>query len=100
MQVQIVAFPWYRQADFQRLRALFTDSHLLHETYDEWLQAAGVLQQRMEQQGLRVIRVDLDPDAFQGWCQQHGRSADAKARMDFASSLMQASFSKSGTSKH
>jgi hypothetical protein len=40
--IGVVEMPWYRKADYARLRASFADGARLHETYAEWSAAAFI----------------------------------------------------------
>lgn len=40
MRISVVGMPWYRKADYARLRASFADGARLHQTYAEWCAAA------------------------------------------------------------
>ncbi|WP_431113018.1 hypothetical protein [Variovorax paradoxus] len=84
MQVQIAGFPWFTRESFPVLRAMFEDGHVLHRTYDEWFAAAERNCKAFEAKGVRVIRVDLDPDQFSKWCKAQGLKLNAEGRMGYA----------------
>jgi hypothetical protein len=84
MKIGVVGVPWYRKADYVRLRALFADSARLHGTYAGWLAAARTTEAHLVGQGHRVIRVEIEPEAFVAWCSAHDVVPDAKARMRYA----------------
>jgi len=38
-----VGIPWYRSEDWDKLRSIFEDTHVLPDTYSQWLsQAQGI----------------------------------------------------------
>jgi hypothetical protein len=84
MKISVVGVPWYRKGDYVRLRALFADGARLHETYAGWLAAARTTEAHLVGQGHRVIRVEIEPEAFVASCSAHDVVPDAKARMRYA----------------
>lgn len=94
MDVQIVGIPWYKKDNFKKLRRLFDDGHKLHDTHREWLAAADQLRERLEAQGVRVVRVDIDPHEFASWCQAEGCKLDADARNRYASMIAYRTFAQ------
>jgi hypothetical protein len=85
MQVSAVGMAWYKAENFVRLVAMFEDGDKLHRTYAEWLKAAEANYKRLCSQGVRVVKVDIDPDQFPKWCKTEGLKLNADARNKFAS---------------
>ena len=85
MTVQAIGFPWYREDEFARLRAMFADGDKLHPTYAEWRRAAEVGEADLRARGARVVRAEIRPDAFSAWCAERGFTMDSRARSEFAS---------------
>lgn len=85
MQPQIAGMAWFKPENFVKLRAMFEDGNKLHRTYPEWLKAALTGQKQLESRGIRVIRVDIDPDDFPKWCKSKGLNLNANARTQYAS---------------
>lgn len=83
-QVQAIGMVWYREADYERLMSLFTDSHKLHRTFLQWQDGAEQGRKRYVRQGYIVVKAYIDPDTFPAWCTAHGCGLDAQGRMDFA----------------
>ena len=51
MQVKSVGVPWYRQEDYDQLKAIFSDGSKLHATFDGWLASAQSLHDRLVAEG-------------------------------------------------
>jgi len=83
-QIQAVGMSWYKRENFERLRRVLEDGHVLHRTFDEWLRDAEIGRKRQEAKGVRVVCVDIDPDTFPGWCAANGKRVNAQGRMDYA----------------
>jgi hypothetical protein len=83
--ISAVGMAWYKPENFLRLRAMFEDGHKLHRTYREWLAAAEANEKALKIKGLRVLRVDIDPDQFPEWCKAEGLKLNADARNRYAS---------------
>lgn len=84
MRISVVGMPWYRKADYARLRAAFADGARLHETHAEWSAAARATEAHLAAQGHRVVRVEIDPEEFVAWCSTRDVAPDAEARMRYA----------------
>lgn len=84
MQVQVIGFAWYKEADYQRLKAMFIDGNKLPATFLQWQDQAEQVFKRYFRQGKVCIKAYIDPDTFPAWCAARGLNIDAKARMEFA----------------
>ena len=82
--IQAIGIPWYREADYQQLRALFADGHLLPATFENWQQKAEHLRKSQIQQGRIVVQAQIDPGTFPAWCAARGHNVDASGRVAFA----------------
>lgn len=87
-QVKYVGMPWYRRADYEKLLSIFSDNHVLPETFEKWLQKAEDGFDDFTRQGLIVEKVYIDPDTFPAWCRARGLNIDAKARVEFANDFV------------
>jgi len=83
-QVKATGIAWYKKENYERLKELFVDSHLLPDTLDEWLNKAQNLIDQLRITGRIVEKVDIDPDVFPEWCRGRGLDINARARADFA----------------
>jgi len=76
---------WYTQDTYLQCLAIFSDATDLHDTFDEWIVAAKRTENQLSQQGMKVIRVEIDPATFPAWCVKNGyRNIDTDARTHFA----------------
>lgn len=82
--IAVVGIAWYRRGDWDELRALFTDSHTLPKTFDDWERIARATEQQVQQSGKTVVRAEIRPRHFADWCRRTGRQPDSRARMDWA----------------
>ena len=87
-QVKYAAMSWYHRDDYEKLRSIFTDSHVLPKTFEKWLQLAEDGFKNFTRQGLVVEKVYIDPDTFPAWCNARGLNVDAKARVKFANDFV------------
>jgi hypothetical protein len=88
MKVEKTGIAWYRKEDYQRLLELFEDGQKLPATYEQWLQAANGLFERLKSQGVSVQRVYLYPNDFAAWCRSRGLNINADARMKYAAAFV------------
>ena len=83
MKVSIMGLAWYRPEDYSRLLQLFSDAKNLPATYEDWLKRAELGEQKFSKDGMRVVRVIVDPEEFTRWCESLGCDFDSKARIRF-----------------
>ena len=83
--IQALGIPWYELEDFDQIKAVMEDAHLLPRTYAEWRLAAEQAERKFRRQGHLVVRAPLRASEFVAWCQARGLHIDAKARTQFAS---------------
>ena len=83
-QPTLQAMVWYREEDWEALLKIFSDSHLLPQSYSEWLEKAEEMAKKVEESGDIVMKVFIDPQTFPLWCQSKGREPDKHARTELA----------------
>src|SRR5437867_1509082 len=83
MKAQITGLAWYRKEDYERVISISKDGHIFARRYEDWLAAAEQAQRRIEAQGMRVVRAEIDPNTFPAWCAANGVDVDAKGRTAF-----------------
>jgi hypothetical protein len=83
-QGQTIGIPWYRQDDYERLRAMFKDGWKLPDTFDDWLASAQAKQDELAWRGELVERAYIDPKTFPEWCRLHHQEMDEEGRMAYA----------------
>lgn len=77
---------WYTRENYPQCLALFDDANSLPATFDDWLAKAEKAEADLRRQGLRVVRVDIDPQTFPAWCKANGFSRlDTRARAQYGS---------------
>lgn len=89
-QPSVQAMVWYKKEDWDRLQEIFVDSHLLPKSYDDWLNRAEEMKEKVQNQGDAVIKVFIDPETFPEWCEKKGLQMDAEARSTLAIEVAQA----------
>ncbi|MDR5815823.1 hypothetical protein QCE62_19740 [Caballeronia sp. LZ033] len=80
----VIGLAWYREADYDRLKTVFTDGHALPATYVEWLKKAEKIRNARVSKGDVVVKAYIDPDRFSEWCHIHRKNVDASGRTHFA----------------
>ena len=79
-----VALPWYHREDWPALHAEFADRDVVSPCYDKWKSTAIAREAKWQQDGYKVHRIELRPDAFRLWCRNKRRAADYASRRAFA----------------
>lgn len=83
--IRATGMVWYEAQDFDRIKSIMEDGHVLHRTYAEWKAAAEMGEKRMRRDGVRVYRAIINPSAFTDWCNARGLKLNADSRNQFAS---------------
>lgn len=86
MTDNIVGMAWYKPENFKRVRAMYDDGYMLQTTYPDWLATAELGYLHNQSRGVKVVRVDIDPEEFPRWC------ADQKLRMNAVGRLVYIQF--------
>lgn len=81
---KVLVRPWVQESDWQRLRDLADDRHLLPATHAEFEHADAVAIAELERRGFIVDLITIDPDDWAQWCRTFGEQLDAKARDHYA----------------
>lgn len=84
LKPRIVAVPWFTPAGWSRLLELAADPANLPETFEQFEQLATARIAVLEERGMAVERVMVDPDALAKWCSDLGVPCDSAARSGFA----------------
>lgn len=93
-KTMVIGAAWYREDQWERLKAACVDRETIEDTYAEWLRIATARTAELRGQGLRIEPVDVDVERLVAWCAVHGRPVDAKARSAYAAELLQQQYSK------
>jgi hypothetical protein len=65
--------------------AIFDDADDLPDSFDNWLVLAEKTAKQVSNQGMMVIRAEIDPDTFPQWCADRGHAnIDSYARIAYA----------------
>jgi hypothetical protein len=83
-----VALPWYHREDWPALHAEFADRDAISPCYDTWKSSAIARETKWRQEGYKVHRIELRPDAFRLWCRGKNRSADYASRRAYADEML------------
>jgi hypothetical protein len=84
MEIKAVGIPWYRQQDFDRLKAMFSDGLKIGTSFGGWLDSAEKVYQKLTGEGHVVVKAYIDPEVFPKWCAAHGKELHAAGRTAYA----------------
>jgi len=77
---EMIGVYWYTREHYETMRTICIDEENFHATYDEWLEDAEKFCKQMENDGVKVVRTDLDPDRFLAFCKSKGMKPNASTR--------------------
>jgi hypothetical protein len=81
--IRVIGLAWFRKEDYPRLREIFEDAHEMHDTWEEWVESAKNVEERLKTEGFIVDRIHIHPDTFPEWCRKAGVRVIASARSRF-----------------
>jgi hypothetical protein len=81
----VVGIAWYYRGDYPRILRIMTDADDLPATYDAWIRSAEQVERQLKRNGLAVMHVIIEPDAFLDWCRSRGIAPNAQARSTYSS---------------
>lgn len=87
LPIRAMGIPWYTLENFDRVKTVMEDAHLLPQVYSLWRLKAEQAERQLRRQGYLVVRAHLDPDEFVAWCRARGLNVNAKARTEFAAEV-------------
>ncbi len=85
IEPKVIGICWYTPETYGPCLAVFDDRDHLHQSYDAWLKSAMEAESGLVQRGVRVVRVQIEPETFVQWCRDNGMEhTDRKARTIYA----------------
>jgi hypothetical protein len=90
----VVALPWYHRDDYAALLLLFSDPHMMPDTFDAWLKRAEGIERQFQKAGIAVARVLIRPGPFAAWCKERNTMPDQRARLTYANVVCRQGYSK------
>jgi hypothetical protein len=78
-----VGIAWYREEVYERIMELMADGASFPKTHASWRHKAVRMERELKRQGLKPVRVEVDPGSFQQWCARRGAAPDSEARNQF-----------------
>lgn len=84
-----LALAWYRQNQWQLLLDYSTDSDKLAGTYEEWLEHAEEKVREMSNDGMHVVKVDINVEDMKKWCEKSDKTININTRSEYAVFLAQ-----------
>ena len=79
----VIGVAWYRCEQWPRLREISTDGSDLEDSYDNWLVHVTEAFQRMRNEGLDPVKVDVDTEELLAWCRSRNLPVSAKSRAEY-----------------
>jgi hypothetical protein len=78
-----VGVAWYKPEEWETLRNVSTDKDKLEETHAEWLKEAERVVKGLRQQGLQIIKIDVEVADLLLWCESQEIPLNAEARAKY-----------------
>ncbi len=82
--VECAPLGWYRPDSYPRLKQIVSDPGNLFDTYEQWVENAQQLFDKLTNQGMPVQKVMIDPDQMLAWARMQARNVDTRCRAEYA----------------
>src|SRR5690349_8766442 len=84
-----IGVAWYRPEEWETLRNGSTDKDQLEETHAQWLKEAERVVKQLRQQGLQIIKIDVEVADQMLWCESQKIPLNAEARSNYTAFKVQ-----------
>lgn len=89
--VRVIGIAWYQPEHYERAVAVMDDGSLFPGDYASWLRLAQDVVTTERLKGSTIVRAEIDPDGFVGWCRTTRQRADVEGRTQFVNEAIAAS---------
>lgn len=89
-----IGIAWYLPEQWPLLRATASDSHSLEKTYNEWLEYANDVINKLKEEGYNPVKVNIDIERFNAWCRKKKKAPDGNSRSEYVSQLLKSGLFK------
>lgn len=86
-KIRATGIAWFRREDWTRILEIMEDAEKIGPDFDRWEKLAKSIEERLNSQGVIVVRAMIDPDIFRDWCLKNSLPVDAKARTKYANEM-------------
>jgi hypothetical protein len=84
----IYGITWLDRDEWQKMRAVATDSTALMITYEEWVMMTTRAIKDLEKTGRRVKKVAITAEDFAAWCAANSKEPNSAARSEYVSFVL------------
>lgn len=85
--VSVVGAAVYREEQWERLVELSVDPENLSESFESWKESFEKATTQLKEQGLNVVKVHVDVEELDDWCQKRKIDFNGEARSRYAAEL-------------
>ena len=83
-EMKVVGMAWYKPEHYDEMMRLSDEGETTTPTYQQGLDVAQDVFNRLKREGHTVEKVYIEPDTFPSWCAERGLKIDSQARARFA----------------
>lgn len=83
-QRKIYCIPYYRKAQYDRLRQISSDKETFPESYDEMFAITELKYRQLENKKFPIVKIDVDLDELVEWCKTRSVDLNPETRTKFA----------------
>jgi hypothetical protein len=87
-----VGLAWFERDQWERLRDVAADPEILDDSYEEWLEGATQLAEKLKSEGVPIQPVTVFIDALVAWCDEQQLPVDSGARAKYAAALLKSRY--------
>jgi len=79
---------WFREDQWPLLRSTASDSEVIEDTYQEWLDHAYEFIKKLKKEGYQPVKIDFDVNEFNDWCQRNMKVPNGDSRSEYTAHLL------------
>ncbi len=79
-----LALAWYTPEQFAAIKAVSEDAVDMQPGFASWRATAEEYAERMEREGVRVVKIPMDVDKLTVFCRERGLNINGESRAAFA----------------
>jgi len=79
---------WFREDQWPLLKSTASDSEVIEDTYEEWLEHVGKFMKKLRKEGYQPVNIDFDVNEFNEWCQRNMKVPNGDSRAEYTAHLL------------
>jgi hypothetical protein len=93
-QAMIVAVVGYTAETWAAVKSTAIDPQCFEDSFERWKDVAVSARREFQRSGVQAVECQIGPQVFADWCALHQQQNDSKARAEFVSEQLSATYAQ------